>query len=117
MRDITYTVASFITVVTQFVVSFTIPYLLYAPYANLGTKIGFVFAPIAFCTLIFAIFGVPECRGLSLEEIDHLFRQKVPLLHFSRYKHGEILPEEPTEEIAQKFGEGPSVELKEVAGK
>ncbi|EXJ60157.1 hypothetical protein A1O7_04309 [Cladophialophora yegresii CBS 114405] len=116
MRDVTYTVASFITVVSQFVVSFCIPYLLYAPYANLGSKIGFVFAPIAFCTLMFAIFGVPECRGFSLEEIDHLFRQKIPVRHFSRYKHGQILPEEATEQIAQKMGEGPSVELKEVVG-
>ncbi|KAJ9638738.1 hypothetical protein H2204_004214 [Knufia peltigerae] len=115
MRDVTYTVASSITVVTQFVVSFCIPYLLYAPYANLGAKIGFVFAPIAFLTLIFAIFGVPECRSFSLEEIDHLFRQRVAIRHFTRYKHGEILPQETQQIGAQKAGEGPSVELKEVA--
>ncbi|OAL33785.1 hypothetical protein AYO20_06961 [Fonsecaea nubica] len=115
MRDITYTVSSIFTVVTQFVVSFTIPYLLYAPYADLGSKIGFIFGPIAFVTLLFAIFCVPECRGFSLEEIDHLFRARVPIRQFRRYKHGQILPEGGTEKETEKAGEGPSVELKEVA--
>jgi MFS transporter, SP family, sugar:H+ symporter len=116
MRDITYTVASSVTVVTQFVVSFCIPYLLYAPYANLGSKIGFVFAPLAFLTLIFAIFAVPECRGFSLEEIDHLFMQNVPVRKFQTYKHGAVLPEEVNEQGIQKMGdEGAFVELREVA--
>jgi len=105
----TYTVCSIATVVTQFVVSFTIPYLLYAPYANLGTKIGLVFGPIAFCTLLFAAFVVPECRSFSLEEIDHLFHQRVPLLKFQKYKHGQILPEEVVHVSMQKVGDGPSV--------
>lgn len=107
--------ASSITVVTQFVVSFTIPYLLYKPYADLGTKIGFVYAPLALCTLIFAILCVPECRGFSLEEIDELFRRKVPILQFQRHKHGEILPEELQHPEGEKQGQGPIVELKEVA--
>lgn len=117
MRDITYTVASSVTVVTQFVVSFCIPYLLYAPYANLGTKVGFVFAPLALLTLIFAIVAVPECRGFSLEEIDHLFMQKVPLRKFQTYKHGAVLPQEVTEQGAEKLGdEAAYVEQREVAG-
>lgn len=115
MRDITYAVASMFTVIAQFVVAFIIPYLLYAPYANLGVKVGFVFAPLAVLSIIFIIFGIPECRGLSLEEIDHLFKEKVPLRQFSRHKHGEILPEEVREEATIKLGEGPSVEWKEVA--
>jgi hypothetical protein len=113
MRDMTYTVCSIATVVTQFVVSFSIPYLLYAPYANLGTKIGFVFGPIAFCTLIFATLVIPECRSFSLEEIDHLFHEKVPLLKFQKYKHGQILPDEVVHTSMQKLGEGPSVEERE----
>lgn len=115
MRDVTYTVASIATVITQFVVSFCIPYLLYAPYANLGAKIGFIFAPIALLTLLFAIFCVPECRTFSLEEIDHLFRNKVPIRHFTKYKHGQIFPDEVGKEGSDKDGEGPSVELREVA--
>lgn len=113
MRDMTYTVCSIATVVTQFVVSFTIPYLLYAPYANLGVEIGLIFGPIALCTFIFAALVVPECRSFSLEEIDQLFHQKVPPLKFQKYKHGQILPEEVVHTSMQKFGEGPSVEERE----
>lgn len=115
MRVVTYTVASFVTVVTQFVVSFCIPYLLYAPYADLEAKIGFIFALIALFTLIFAIFRVPECCTFSLEEIDRLLQQKVSIRHFTRYKHGQILPEEATKGGAEKLDEVPSVELREVA--
>ncbi|OAP57385.1 hypothetical protein AYL99_08123 [Fonsecaea erecta] len=115
MRDITYTISSIVTVVTQFVVSFTIPYLLYSPYADLGSKVGFIFGPIAFLTLLFAIFCVPECRGFSLEEIDYLFRQRVPIRQFRKHKHGQILPERDADKETEKSGEGPSIELKEVA--
>lgn len=87
MRDMTYAVASSITVLTQFIISFCIPYLLYAPYADLGAKVGFVFAPIAVLTLFFAIFCVPECRGLSLEQIDHLFRTNVPIRAFGKHRN------------------------------
>lgn len=116
MRDITYTVASSVTVVTQFVVSFCIPYLLYAPYANLGSKVGFVFAPLALPTLIFAVLAVPECRGFSLEEIDHLFMQRMPLRKFQTYEHGAVLPQEISEQGTGKMGdEGAYVEEREVA--
>lgn len=106
----TYTVASSITVVTQFVVSFTIPYLLYAPYANLGAKICLIFAPIAVCTLLFAVFCVPECRGLSLEQIDQLFQRGVPVRKFGKYRGsvmagGEVGVEGKGEEIEGRVEE------------
>lgn len=115
MRDITYTVASIFTVVTQFVVSFSVPYLLYEPYANLGPKVGLIFGSTAACTLVFAFFCIPECRKLSLEEIDHLFMQRTPILKFGQYKHGEILPAEVVEVAAnEKMENSPSVQQREV---
>lgn len=94
MRDMTYTVASVCTVVTQFVVSFTIPYLYYEPYAALGPKIGLIFGSTGACTIIFVFFFVPECRRLTLEEIDYLFIQKTRTWDFRKFKHGNVLPEE-----------------------
>lgn len=114
MRDITFAVASLVTVVTQFVVSFCIPYLYYAPYANLGPKLGLIFGSIAVCTLAFAYFCIPECRKFSLEEIDHLFIEKTPILRFSRHTPGQILPPEVVEIGKEKGGEGPTVEQCEV---
>lgn len=46
-------------------------------YANLQSKIGFIY------------FCVPECQGRSFEEIDRLFRKKTPLRKF--HKHGNSL--------------------------
>ena len=43
VREATIQVATAISVVCTFVVSFTMPYLLNPPYANLGAKVGFIY--------------------------------------------------------------------------
>lgn len=100
----TVLVASCFNVVAQFVVSFCIPYLYYEPYAALGPKIGLIFGSICALTIVFTYFCVPECRNLSLEEIDHLFKEKVPLREFGQYKHGEIVPAGVVEASNDKSG-------------
>jgi sugar porter (SP) family MFS transporter len=86
LRDHSQRVASLVNVVTAFVVSFTLPYLLNAPYGNLHSKVGFIYASMAFCTLIFTYFFVPECKGRSLEEIDVMFQEHVSIRDFKSYK-------------------------------
>lgn len=104
-----------VNVVTQFVVAFCIPYLLYAPYANLGSRVGFIFGSIAAATIVYAWFCLPECCNLSLEEIDYLFMQKTPLLEFGRMEHGNILPSElVTAEASEKHDGGAVVEQREI---
>ena len=88
-----------VNVTTNFVVAFTLPYLLNAPYANLQSRVGFVYGPMAALAFVFAYFCIPDCKGKSLEEvtilaslrrpcltvngqIDHLFNARVPLRHF-----------------------------------
>lgn len=114
LRDISYTAASVINIVTQFVVAFCIPYLLYAPYANLGSKVGFIFGAIAAVTIVYAFFCIPECSKLSLEEIDYLFMEKTPILKFGRTEHGKILPEELVIEASQKHKDEAVLEHREV---
>jgi SP family sugar:H+ symporter-like MFS transporter len=46
---------------------------------------------MAFCTLIFTFFFVPECTGKSLEEVDLMFHERVPLRQFQSYKADEKL--------------------------
>jgi hypothetical protein len=82
LRDVTYSFGSSFNILVQFVISFCIPFLLYAPYANLGSKVGFIFGSFALLAIIFSYFSVPECKGKSLEEIDELFAQGVPLRKF-----------------------------------
>jgi MFS transporter, SP family, sugar:H+ symporter len=112
MRDMTYTVASVCTVVTQFTVTFTIPYLYYAPYAALGPKIGFIFGSTSFATFLFAFLCVPECRKLTLEEVDYLFIERTKIWDFRKFKHGSVIPEAVTD-LGEKTGA--VVEQKEVA--
>ncbi|KAF5510567.1 High-affinity glucose transporter ght2 [Colletotrichum siamense] len=84
LRDITYRTASVVNIVMQFTIAFTLPYLLNAPYANLGSKVGLIFGSIGFLSLVFVYLCVPECKGRTLEEIDTLFEMEVPLRKFQQ---------------------------------
>jgi SP family sugar:H+ symporter-like MFS transporter len=87
LRDASQRTAAIVFVVTSFVVNFTIPYLLNAPYANLGSKLGFIFGGVSLCALVFTYLCVPECKGKPLEQVERLFNEGVPLRHFGRYGH------------------------------
>ncbi|KAH8878698.1 general substrate transporter [Thozetella sp. PMI_491] len=82
LRDMSYRTGSAVNVIMQFLVSFTLPYLLFAPYAALSSKVGFVFGAFAAMSVVFSYFCVPEVRGKSLEEIDRLFLAGVPMRQF-----------------------------------
>jgi MFS transporter, SP family, sugar:H+ symporter len=65
-----------------FLVTFTVPYLLQAPYAALGSKVGFIYGGFCVMALVWAWFCFPELRGRSLEEIDEMFQLKLPTRQF-----------------------------------
>ncbi|GAM36044.1 fumarylacetoacetate hydrolase [Talaromyces pinophilus] len=69
-----------------FVVTFTVPYLIDASYANLQSKLGFIYGAIGVLGLIWAYFSFPELMGRSLEEIDEMFVAKLPARKFRNYK-------------------------------
>lgn len=48
---------------SNFVATFTLPYLLEAPYADLGSKVGFVYGGTTFLSVILIYFFVPEMTG------------------------------------------------------
>jgi SP family sugar:H+ symporter-like MFS transporter len=50
-----------------------IPYLLSADYANLGTKVGFIFGGITVFTFFWTLFFLPETKDRTLEQIDEMF--------------------------------------------
>jgi SP family sugar:H+ symporter-like MFS transporter len=86
LRDMTYALGSIINIIIQFVVTFTVPYLLDAPYAGLGSKVGFIFGSTSILACIFSLFCVPEANGKTLEEIDRLFSENVPIRQFGKVK-------------------------------
>ena len=60
-------------VIFAFAISYSIPYLLGTPGANLSAKVGFVFMAWCGATWILTYLLVPEITGRSLEEVDELF--------------------------------------------
>jgi MFS transporter, SP family, sugar:H+ symporter len=72
--------------VCRFAVSFSLPYLLDAPYADLGSKVGFIFGSIAAVSVVFAFFCVPNVARRSLEDIDRLFASGIPIRKFGSAK-------------------------------
>lgn len=87
LRDASQRTASLVNVVSSFLVNFSIPYLLNAPYAALGSKLGFIFAGFLLCGLVFTYFCVPECKGKTLEQVERLFNEGVPMRHFGKHGH------------------------------
>ncbi|KEF58109.1 uncharacterized protein A1O9_06032 [Exophiala aquamarina CBS 119918] len=116
LRDLTYRTASVVNVITQFAVSFSLPYLLNAPYANLGSKVGFIFGSMAVLSLVFAYWCVPEVKGRSLEEVDRLFESGTPLRNFAtaQVDMGSIIALRKLEEM--KSGEVSHVEVQKSQG-
>lgn len=62
--------------------NFILPYLLVA----LGSKTGFVFGSVAFLGVLFICFCVPECKGKTLEQVDLMFQEGVPLRNFGGFE-------------------------------
>jgi hypothetical protein len=52
----------------------------------LDSKVGFIFGSIAAMCFLFTYFCVPECKGKTLEQIDFMFHEKVPLRNFGKYQ-------------------------------
>lgn len=73
LRKKTMALATSFDVLSAFVVSFTVPYLIGKPGANLAAKVGFIFMGICIAGFLFSLAFVPELAGRSLEEVDELF--------------------------------------------
>ena len=80
--------------------TFTLPYFFNPQNLGLGPKIGFIWGPINLIMLVWLIFFLPDCKGLSLESVDELFAANVPAWRFQKYKLKGL---ENTEEIQEKL--------------
>jgi MFS transporter, SP family, sugar:H+ symporter len=78
MREKTVNLATSVSVILTFLVSFTLPYLLNAPYANLQAKVGYIYGSFSILTCFFSYFYVPELKNRSLEEVDEIFENNIP---------------------------------------
>lgn len=59
--------------------AFTLPYLLFAPYANLQSNVvGFIYGSFADMAVAFTYLCIPEGQCRTLEEIEELFATNIP---------------------------------------
>ncbi|KAM0417138.1 hypothetical protein ACHAPT_012845 [Fusarium lateritium] len=84
LRDLTSRVGFTTNVIMNFTVNFSIPYLIYDKYAGLNSKVGFIFGGLMAIAIVFVYFCVPECKGKTLEQVDFLFNQGVPIRDFGK---------------------------------
>ena len=75
-----------VNVVVGFVVVFTTPYLLSAPYAALGPKLGYIWGSFAVIGAVWVLLFMPELKGRTLEEIDQLFAANLKAWQFKRFQ-------------------------------
>ncbi|KAE8383054.1 general substrate transporter [Aspergillus bertholletiae] len=102
LRDMTLQLGFVVNVFFNFVINFTIPYLVDTQYAGLNSKVGFIFGAIAVIAFVCTFLFVPECRGKTLEQIDLMFHLGVKLRDFGYYDASALVVEQEV-----KAGEAP----------
>ncbi|KAL4779739.1 general substrate transporter [Aspergillus varians] len=93
LRDYTSRLGFAVNVCFNFAVNFSVPYLVFEDEVGLGSKVGFIFGAVAFLSLVFTYFCVPECKGKTLEQVDWLFNTGVRLRDFGKTDASGMLDE------------------------
>ncbi|KAG6908781.1 hypothetical protein DXG01_003310 [Tephrocybe rancida] len=65
----------------NFAIAYATPYLVNKQpgSAGLGPKVFFIWGSTCFCCIIFTYFCIPETKGLSLEQIDLMYQNTIPV--------------------------------------
>ena len=90
LKEKTNNLATSISVITTFVVSFTLPYLLSPPYAALGARVGFIYGSTSAISVVVAWLLIPEMKGRSLEGVDEMFEKNIAVREFRDYQSSGI---------------------------
>ncbi|KAH8660278.1 putative sugar transporter [Xylariales sp. PMI_506] len=83
-----------------------VPYLISPSYANLGTKVGFIFGGATVPVTVFCLFFLPETKGRTLEEIDEMFLNGIPARRFKGYVCSGEAQGMSAELVAEKLEHG-----------
>ncbi|KUJ20427.1 general substrate transporter [Mollisia scopiformis] len=75
------------------IIAIITPYLVDAQYANLSSKIFFMWGSLCIVSVLFAYFLVPETKGLSLEQVDRMLEEVTPRKSRSWVPHSTFAAE------------------------
>ncbi|KAL1881567.1 hypothetical protein Plec18167_003164 [Paecilomyces lecythidis] len=109
LRAYTMGLASAVSFAFAWLCAFTTPYYINPTELNWGPKYGYIWFASGIIVTIFVYFALPEVRGRTLEEIDEMFRNKVPTRDFPSYVCVENL------EARQREFDNAAAEVKEEA--
>jgi hypothetical protein len=59
------------------VMNVVVPYLVNPDKANLKGKVGFIFGGLSAMATLWSFFYIPELKGRTFDEIDHMFQNKI----------------------------------------
>lgn len=85
VRSTTIALSSLTNYATSTIFAVAIPYCLNTDQANWGGKIGFMFAGLGVICFLWCYFFLPETKGRTFEELDILFKLKVPARKFKGF--------------------------------
>jgi hypothetical protein len=97
LRQQTQSISIVVQAFTTWVFAFCTPYMynVGAGSGNLGAKTGFVFVGCSIIVLVMACLWIPETHGLTTEEIDRLYENKVSPRRFGKVQvMGEAVGQE-----------------------
>ena len=72
--------------VSSILMSFVLPYIFNTDAGNLKAKTGFIFAGLCAISAAVSWLYVPEMKGRSVDEIDHMFRLGLRARGFKKWK-------------------------------
>jgi MFS family permease len=75
------------------IIAIITPYLVDKQYANLSSKIFFMWGSLCIISVAFAFFLVPETKGLSLEQVDRMLEEVSPRKSRSWVPHSTFASE------------------------
>jgi len=77
LRQHTQSVGYIVQSLGSWLFQFTVPYMYNVDAANLGAKTGFIFAGLSVLLFVISWFMLPETSGLTVEDIDMAYTEKV----------------------------------------
>lgn len=88
LRIKSLSIGVFAQTLSTWVMTFTVPYMYNVDSGGLGARTAFPFAGITVLLVIGAYLLVPDTTGLTTEEIDRLYEDKVSVRRFGGYVPG-----------------------------
>lgn len=67
-----------------------VPYLVNPDKANLKGEVGFIFRGLSAAATLWSFFYIPELKGRTFDEIDHMFQNRINPREMALYRFSRL---------------------------